>query len=124
MKKESKIVGLVVVASILIIYAGISSYMYEEKLKKNGKITIAKLDSIQEYPKRTYGCISFYVGNTKHTSLESGLRSKISKKDIGKFYYVKYLPNATNIVRGVYSKEITDTIAILKAGFSKEDIEK
>ena len=42
---------------------------------------------------------------------------------LGDFYKVNYLPNNPNIKKILSDKKITDTALILKAGFSKEDIE-
>lgn len=126
MKRKSKILALLIIFSIIffIIYGQIKSYKYEKELQKNGKITIGKLDSIEKYPKRTYLHISYYIGKKKYFSFESGLQKKISSKDIGKFYKIKYLSNSPEIIRGIYSEQIKDSTTILKAGFSREDIEK
>jgi hypothetical protein len=126
MKRKSKILALLIIFPIIIfiIYGQIKSYIYEKELQKDGKITIGKLDSIEEYPKRTYLHISYYIGKIKYTSFESGLQKKISPKDIGKFYKIKYLSNSPEIIRGIYSEQIIDNMTILKAGFSKKDIEK
>ena len=43
-------------------------------------------------------------------------------KNIGKFYYVKYLPKYPDLIIVNFNEEITDTKAILEAGFVKEDI--
>lgn len=64
------------------------------------------------------------LAKKKIISFESGLHKKVSPKDIGKFYKIKYLLNSPEIIRGIYSEQIIDSMAILKAGFSKKDIEK
>lgn len=126
MKKKSKILAILIIFFILIfiIYGQLKSYRYEKELLKDGKVTIGKLDSIEEHPKRTYLHISYYIGKKKIISFESGLNKKVSSKDIGKFYKIKYLLNSPEIIRGIYSEQIIDSMAILKAGFSKKDIEK
>lgn len=126
MKKKSKILAILIIFSIIIfiIYGQLKSYRYEKELLKDGKVTIGKLDSIEEHPKRTYLHVSYYIGKKKIISFESGLHKKVSPKDIGKFYKIKYLLNSPEIIRGIYSEQIIDSMAILKAGFSKKDIEK
>lgn len=103
-------------------YGQIGSYRYDEEFKKSGKVTIGRIDSIQVNPKREYIYVSYYVDSKKYISIESGLHKKITEKDIGKFYNIKYLSNSPGIIRGVYLKKISDTSEILKSGFSKEDI--
>ena len=107
---------------IFVLYGQIRSYKYENELKEKGVVTISRIDSIEELPKWSYLHVSYYIGDKRYTSYENGLHTGISNKDIGKFYEVRYLPESPEIVRGNYSKEITDTIAILNAGFSREDI--
>ncbi|NRT13747.1 hypothetical protein HNP99_000072 [Flavobacterium sp. 28A] len=107
---------------IFLLYGQIRSLRYDNDLKERGVVTIGKIDSIQKFPKRSYLWISYYIRNKKYSSSENNSYIEITNKNIGRFYYVKYLPNSTNIVRGVYSEEVTDTVAILNAGFSREEI--
>ncbi|MDN3672847.1 hypothetical protein QWY99_07260 [Flavobacterium branchiarum] len=108
----------------LLLFAYIRGYCTDNKLKENGKKTIARLDSIVTPPKwASTVYLTYYIDNKKYTSFESDIEYKTTKNDIGKFYEMKYLPESPEIVRGNYSKEITDTLAILNAGFSREDIE-
>lgn len=67
MKKKSKILAILIIFSILIfiIYGQLKSYRNEKELLKDGKVTIGKLDSIEEHPKRTYLHISYYIGKKK-----------------------------------------------------------
>ncbi|MDN3673041.1 hypothetical protein QWY99_08275 [Flavobacterium branchiarum] len=108
---------------IFVSYNQIRSYKYENKLEENGLVTIGRIDSIVKYPKSSTIFISYVIMNSKYKSFETALEKKISNKHIGKFYEMKYLTESPEIVRGNYSKEITDTLAILNAGFSREDIE-
>lgn len=125
MKKKLKKIALLIILSIVIfiIYGQFKSYRYEKELEKEGIITIGKLDSIEKYPKRSYIHISYYIGKKKYNSFESGLHKKIDTKDIRKFYKIKFLLNSPEIIRGIYSEQVTDTATILKAGFSIGDIE-
>lgn len=104
-------------------YGQLRSYQYENKLKVDGETTIGRIDSIVRFPKSSTVFISYIILNKKYNSFESALDKKISAKDIGKFYEFRYLLDSPEIVRGNYSKEITDTTAILKAGFSREEME-
>ena len=117
-----KVAGIIVLS--IIIYGQFKSYRYEKELERNGIITIGKLDSIQETPKRNYLYLSYYIGSKKYISFESGLHKNVLPKDIGKFYKIKYLSNSPEIIRGIYSAEIHNQKEILKSGFSLEEIKK
>ncbi|MBF4483519.1 MULTISPECIES: hypothetical protein [unclassified Flavobacterium] len=123
---STKKVGGIIVLSIIIfiIYGQLKSYRYEKELERNGIITIGKIDSIQETPKRNYLYLSYYIGSKKYISFESGLHKNVLPKDIGKFYKIKYLSNSPEIIRGIYSAEIHNQKEILKSGFSLEEIKK
>ncbi|SHM30072.1 hypothetical protein [Flavobacterium saccharophilum] len=124
MKQKSKIFGLLIVASIAIfvLYGQFRNLRFEKDLKEHGKITIGKIDSIQEFPKRNYIHVSYYINGKKYNSFESGLHKNISKENIGEFFKLKYLKNSPEIVRGIYSQRIIDTATILKSGFSITEI--
>lgn len=124
MKRETKLVLIVILASIFlfILYGQLRSCNYDNELSKDGEITIGKLDSIQKFPKRSYIHLSYYIQGKKHSSSESALDTDVHDADIGKFYKIKYLMRNPEIVRGIYSQQVIDTVIILKAGFSKEDL--
>lgn len=122
-KKKNIIPLLVLIAFfIFVLYGQLKSYQYKNKLKLDGQVTIGRIDSIVRFPKSSTVFISYIISNKNYNSFESALDKKISDKDVGKFYEFRYLLDSPEIVRGDYSKKITDTTAILKAGFSKEDI--
>ena len=59
-------------------------------------------------------------GKLKKSESLIGLEENIK---LGDFYKVVYLPSNTNIKKIYSDEKIKDTVAILKAGFSREDIE-
>ncbi|MBE8725380.1 hypothetical protein [Flavobacterium hungaricum] len=122
MKKNIKLILVLSPLAFIFVFAYIISHRTDNKLQEKGKITIGKFDSIQEYPKRSYLGLSYYIANKRYTSFESSLHKGISKNDMGKFYKILYLPDSPEIIRGIYSKEIIDTVIILKAGFSRSEI--
>lgn len=124
MIKKKKTVPLLILLGffIFVLYGQLRSYQYENKLKVAGQMTIGRIDSIVRFPKSSTVFISYIISNKKYNSFESALDKKISGKDVGKFYEFRYLLDSPEIVRGNYSKEVTDTTAILKAGFSREEI--
>ncbi|OUL60301.1 hypothetical protein [Flavobacterium sp. AJR] len=125
MKAKSKVVPILILGSFLIfvLYGQIRSYRYEKELKKEGKTTIGRIDSIVRLPKWSNMYTSYYIDNRRYIYHENDLDAEITKTDIGKFYEVKYLSHLPKVIRVNYSKQITDTTAVLKAGFSREEIE-
>lgn len=122
-KKKNIIPLLVLIAFfVFVLYGQLQSYQYENKLKLDGQVTIGRIDSIVRVPKSYTVFISYIILNKNYNSFENALGKKISSKDVGKFYEFRYLLDSPEIVRGDYFKQITDTTAILKAGFSKEEI--
>ena len=122
MKVKTKAILIFGGIFLLLMFAYLWGYNTDNKLKASGVTTIGRIDKIEELPKWSYLHMSYYIGDKRYISYQNGLHTGISNKDIGKFYEVRYLPESPEIVRGNYSKEITDTIAILNAGFSREDI--
>lgn len=122
-KKKNIIPLLVLIAFfVFVLYGQLQSYHYENKLKLDGQVTIGRIDSIVRFPKSYTVFISYIILNKNYNSFENALGKKISSKDVGKFYEFRYLLNSPEIVRGDYFKQITDTTAILKAGFSRKEI--
>jgi len=121
-KSKTIAILLPILLLVFILFGQIRSCEFDQELKESGQLTIGKLDSIRKFPKRTYLCISYYINNEKYNSSESGFKKNISDKDIGKYFKLKYLKKSPEIIRGIYSKQITDTVLILQAGFAKEDI--
>ncbi|MBP6128565.1 hypothetical protein [Flavobacterium sp.] len=82
-----------------------------------------RIDSFNVIPKFTNIYSSFYCKKKKIINIERKSESNISEKDIGKFYEIKYLNDTPDVSMAHFNKQITDTIAILEAGFTKADIE-
>lgn len=123
MKKIIKTMLVLGLLFAIFLVAYLRSNKVEGELKKNGKIAISRIDSIKKLPKWSNIYLSYYINNKKCVSFQNSLNTGISTNDIGKFYEMKYLPDSPEIVRGIYSKQVTDTVTILKAGFSIADIE-
>ncbi|NRS90057.1 hypothetical protein HNQ02_002992 [Flavobacterium sp. 7E] len=122
-KKKNIIPLLILLAFIIfVLCAQLRSFQYENRLKREGQSAIGRVDSIVRFPKSSAVFISYIISNKKYNSFESALDKKISSEDVGRFYEFRYLLDSPKIVRGNYFKEITDTVAILNAGFSREEI--
>ena len=91
------------------------------KIKENGKIGVGKFVEYVRYPKTRDYYFEYYNKSKKIKDLIKNPPDGFSK-NIGKFYEIKYLDNYDDIIVN-FDKQITDTLAILKAGFSREDLE-
>lgn len=122
MKKTIKVILVLTPLFTIFLVGYFRSNWADNELRKNEKVTISRIDSIKKLPKWSKIYLSYYLNYKKHVFSEDNLGTGITETDIGKFYEMKYLPDSPEIVRGIYSKEIKDTVAILKAGFSRADI--
>lgn len=117
--RVSKIVLLFLILGILclIIVGNIRGY----DIEKNGKITIGKYVSQKNYPKTQTNFFIFYINGVKH-KYNGGRVPKGFSKNIGKFYKIKYSTKYKGAIEPLIDQEITDTLAILQAGFARKDI--
>lgn len=120
--KNLKTIILIIFIVCLILFIQLRAYYFEKELSRNAKFTIGRVDSIIVMPKLTNIYVSYYSEKEKLVTPERKRGKNINQDDIGKFYELKYLKESPSIVRTNFSKQVTDTVAILKAGFSKEDI--
>jgi hypothetical protein len=113
---------IIICIILLILFIQLRAYHFEKELSKNGMFSVGRIDSIVVMPKLTNIYISYYSEKTKLITPERKKVNSIDKDDVGKFYEIKYLKASPSIVRTNFLKQITDTTAILKAGFSIEDL--
>jgi hypothetical protein len=96
--------------------------------KNKGIEVIAKYDSVQRLPKRSYYYFSYYLKGKKISTCNSGLKKIFEPNRItvipNKFYWAKFNPNHPDVINVNQEQEVTDTTLILRAGFSRKDIEK
>ena len=107
---------LVLIWILYIIYKGEN---YDNEIKKFGISTIGKVTNLKGASKRPGIDYSFNVSGKKVFS-----DSPVSVNSIkeGEFYKVIYSSKNPEVCRIYVYKKITDTVLILKAGFSREDI--
>lgn len=109
---------------IVILYSIIYSNNFENFLKKEGVFTYGKVDSLEKFPKTANIHVTYYINGKKYNSFESAYKKPITKNDVGNFYRINFLETSPKIIRGQYDKKITDTILLLKALFSRDDLAK
>jgi len=127
---ESKIFTGIVITVLLIFIA--RDFYIKNEVKKSNKITIAKFTLKDKLPKTTSFYFTYFVGNQKNITSNCGIKYSMFNSDaetkiinslkLNCFYIAKYNPKHPNIIFVDATKQVTDTTAILKAGFSREDI--
>ena len=121
MKNNKKLAFIIIGVCIVSVLFSISkSYINDIKLNNYGIETIGKVIKFKGiYKRKGFEYIYYVDGKLKKSESFIGLEENIK---LGDFYKVVYLPSNTNI-KNIYSDEkIKDTVAIIKAGFSREDI--
>ena len=122
MKNNKKLAYIIIgICIVSVLYSVVKSYNNSIQLNNYGMQTIGRVIEIKGISK-SKGYIYLYYIDGKPIKSESliGLEENIR---LGDFYKVNYLPNNPYIKKIITDKKITDTALILKAGFSKEDIE-
>ena len=122
MKNNKKLAYIIIgICIVSVLYSVVKSYNNSIQLNNYGMQTIGRVIEIKGISK-SKGSVYLYYIDGKPIKSESliGLEENIR---LGDFYKVNYLPNNPNIKKILSDKKITDTALILKAGFSKEDIE-
>ena len=108
------------------------SYLINNCLKKSKKFTIAKFTLKKRLPKKTNFYFTYIINGEKIVTANSGIdydilnfeaeTKIIDNLKINCFYLAKYDPKHPNVIIVDPLKRVIDTIEILKAGFSREDI--
>lgn len=106
---------------MFIIISIIYSYMGKYEIDSKGEIIIGKFVSYESYPKSSNSFFIFYTNGVKRRE-SSGTAPFGFRYNIGKFYKIKYLDKYPNAIHPLYDQEVTDTIELLKAGFSMDEI--
>ncbi len=108
---------------IIVIFYAVYSKNKRNQIQQDGNNVIAKFIYIKKYVKSNDYFFNFYFKGKEKICSVTVVPNKFSQ-NIGKFYYVKYLPKYSDLIIVNFNKEVTDTTAILKAGFSIQDIKK
>lgn len=119
--KVSKIILVVLV--LVVISFIINGYFRKYDIEKKGEITIGKYVSQRNYPKTQTNFFIYYVNGVKYKH-NGGRTPRGFSENIGKFYKIKYSTKYKGAIEPLLDQEVTDTVAILQAGFTKEDIKK
>ena len=120
------------IISIILITLITRDFYIKNKVKELNKFTIAKFTLKDDLPKRTNFYFTYFLDRKKITTANSGIKYSILNTDaetkiidnlkINCFYLAKYDPQYPNTIIVNPEAQVTDTAAILKAGFTKEDL--
>ncbi|OYQ33902.1 hypothetical protein CHU92_12500 [Flavobacterium cyanobacteriorum] len=97
--------------------------MIKEDIEKTGKITVGKYIYQDKWAKGEANYFTFYIDGKKFKG-NGGRSPKGFSKNIGKFYKIRYSEKYKGRLTAFFNEEVTDTINILKSGFTKEDLKK
>ena len=122
MRNNNKLAYFIIaICTIWVLFSISKSYINDIKLNNYGIETIGRVIKFKGISKtKGFEYIYYVEGKLKKSESLIGLEENIK---LGDFYKVVYLPSNTNIKKIYSDEKIKDTVAILKAGFSREDIE-
>lgn len=118
----NKISKILVIMFVLGVFGLIvASYFVKNDVDNNGKISIGKYVSRDNWAKGELNYFVFYIDGKKYK--EDGGRGPAGfSENIGKFYRIKYSEKYKGSIQALFDQEVTDAVAILKAGFTKEEL--
>ncbi|SHM44123.1 hypothetical protein [Flavobacterium chilense] len=120
MKKNiSKLIAIVIVVGIVFLF--VKGYLYKKEIRENRKKTVCKFTFCKIAPKTTTSFFKYIVNNKRYRNSYGQCPDSCDMK-INKFFILYYSSKDPNKIEVDLSKQITDTTAILNAGFSKEEL--
>lgn len=133
MSKKTISIFFISLVLILLVLVQVRSYFISKKIENSKEQIVVKFTSKERKPKTTNFYFTYFVDNKKIVSANSGinysiLNSKLEKEIIdnlklNSFYLADFSKEYPNSIKVNPKEQITDTVAILKAGFSREDLE-
>ena len=121
MKKSTKII--VIIGGSILLFIITKSLIQGYRIDNYGKTIIGKYIYNKRSAKRQSDYFLFYINGEKHIDFQSNLIG-LGEDKLGHFFYMKYLDEFPDVIHPMFDKEVTDTLEILKAGFSSEDLIK
>jgi hypothetical protein len=119
MKKSTKII--VIIGGSILLFLITKSLIEGYRIDNYGKTIIGKYIYSEKGAKRQSDYFLYYINGKKNIDSQTVLRWD-SKDEIDHFFYMKYLDEFPGVIHPMLDKEVTDTLEILKAGFSREDL--
>ena len=119
LNKISKIFVIVFILGVISFI--IVGYVIKYDVENKGKTSVGKYVSQDSWAKGELNYFIFYIDGKKYKE-DGGRSPKGFKENIGKFYKILYSEKYKGSIQALFNEEVRDTIAILKAGFTKKDI--
>lgn len=120
MKKNKFGLIFIGIVFLIVLPIYINAKMKFADIEEKGNLGIGKFVEYERKPKTRNYYFEYYKNEKKIRDLVVNLPLGFQDR-LGSFFEIKYLENYNDIIVN-YNKEVTDTTAILKAGFSREDI--
>lgn len=121
---KNKIYATIVISFVIFLISMIfKTYYGKYEIDNYGKIIIGKYVSHRSYPKTQKNYFVYYINGEQVKNYSTRNISPEFAKNIGKFYKIKYYDKYPEVIHPLFDQEVTDTAAILGAGFHLEDIE-
>ena len=115
----------VILVLVLVVFFFKDLYIKDSTMMEGDSI-IVRFDSIQNLPKRSYDYFSYYIEGEKISTCNRGPKDFFKFRDRkllpNKFYKAKKNKNDPMIIIVNQEEQVTDTLAILAAGFSRKHI--
>ena len=123
-KKIIENVSKVFIIAFIVGALGMIAYGYRIKfdIENQGKTSIGKYVSHDSWGKGEVNNLIYYVDGKRFEG-NGGRVQKGFENNIGKFYRIQYSTKYENYLKAFFDQEVTDTLEILNAGFSKSEIE-
>lgn len=123
---------LVLIITVLLIYFSTKDLYIKNKVKNEGKQIVVKFTSKIRLPKTTKFGFTYYINGKKEFTYNSGVKYSILNSDeteknidnlkLNCFYIAKYIYKYSDMIAVEPTKQITDTIVILNAGFTEDEL--
>lgn len=111
----------VIIFFYFLIYSINKGCNYTKEINENKAQTICKYIECQRRGRVTKSLMEYYVKDSLYTTKYDRCPENYEDK-INKFFIVDYSSKDPSKIIVDFSNEVTDTSAILKAGFSNEDL--
>lgn len=120
-----KIIGIISAISLISIFLFFLFLLFEgflirKDIKLNGKVSVGKCISYSKYKRSQIDYLIYNIDGIRYKG--EGGSSIGSSENIGRFYKIRYSEKFKGSLNAFFDEEVTDTIEILKAGFTKKDI--
>ncbi|OYQ33901.1 hypothetical protein CHU92_12495 [Flavobacterium cyanobacteriorum] len=102
-------------------YLFLKGYLYKREIKNNKQQTVCKFVYCEKAPKTTRSFFKYNIYNRWYTNSYGQCPEDYEKK-INNFYTLYYSSKDPHKIEVDFNIPVTDTVIILKSGFTKEDL--